>query len=81
MGQWQSQEVCTTPACIHAASNILKGLNPDWAQIDACTDFDQSEQPAHDLLPRNPSSSLTWYQWCAMALPSTMAKTGVRWEK
>jgi len=43
MGQWQSQPVCTTPACIHAASSILKNLNPDWAKIDACTNFDQSK--------------------------------------
>ncbi|KAK3898313.1 hypothetical protein C8A05DRAFT_38101 [Staphylotrichum tortipilum] len=41
MGQWQSQEVCTTPACIHAASTLLKGLHPNWAQIDPCTDFDK----------------------------------------
>jgi endothelin-converting enzyme len=45
MGQWQSQPTCTTPACIQAASHVLSGLAPNWAQMDPCTNFDKSEQP------------------------------------
>ncbi|KAK4237588.1 hypothetical protein C8A03DRAFT_34440 [Achaetomium macrosporum] len=41
MGQWQSQPVCTTPACIHAASHILQNLAPNWAEMDPCTQFDK----------------------------------------
>ncbi|KAK4155279.1 hypothetical protein C8A00DRAFT_42081 [Chaetomidium leptoderma] len=41
MGQWQSQEVCTTPACVHGASHVLKNLAPNWAEMDPCTDFDK----------------------------------------
>jgi endothelin-converting enzyme len=46
MGQWQSQPVCTTPSCIHAASFVLKNLAPEWEKMDPCTDFDKSEQPS-----------------------------------
>jgi endothelin-converting enzyme len=42
MGQWQSQPVCTTLACIHAASYILQNLAPNWAEMDPCTEFDKS---------------------------------------
>ncbi|KAI1344016.1 endothelin-converting enzyme 1 [Xylariaceae sp. FL0016] len=31
---------CTTPACIHAASEILYNLSPDYKTIDPCTSFD-----------------------------------------
>ncbi|KAL2265836.1 hypothetical protein VTJ83DRAFT_6936 [Remersonia thermophila] len=41
MGQWQSQEVCNTPACIHASSMILKTLAPNWRDFDPCTEFDK----------------------------------------
>jgi hypothetical protein len=43
MGQWQSQPVCTSPACLHASSYILENLAPNWEQMDPCTEFDQSE--------------------------------------
>lgn len=43
MGQFQSAEVCTTPACIQAASHILENLAPNWKDMDPCTDFDKSE--------------------------------------
>lgn len=45
MGQWQSQPVCTSPACVQAASSILRNLAPDWQQMDPCTEFDKSEWP------------------------------------
>lgn len=41
MGQFQSAEVCTTPACIQAASHILENLAPNWKDMDPCTDFDK----------------------------------------
>ncbi|ORY64027.1 peptidase family M13 [Pseudomassariella vexata] len=31
--------ICLTPSCIHAASEILYNLSPDYQNIDACTDF------------------------------------------
>lgn len=43
MGQFQSAEVCTAPACIQAASHILENLAPNWKDMDPCTDFDKSE--------------------------------------
>ncbi|KXX83302.1 Membrane metallo-endopeptidase-like 1 [Madurella mycetomatis] len=42
MGQWQSNPVCTTPACLHAASNILQNAHPNWAQMDPCTQFEET---------------------------------------
>ncbi|KAF5863212.1 hypothetical protein ETB97_010440 [Aspergillus alliaceus] len=33
--------ICDTPECVHAASEILYNLDPNHAQIDPCTDFDQ----------------------------------------
>ncbi|KAK2031791.1 peptidase family M13 [Colletotrichum zoysiae] len=33
--------VCTTPACIEIASDILLSLAPNYTNIDPCTDFDQ----------------------------------------
>ncbi|KAH7025254.1 endothelin-converting enzyme [Microdochium trichocladiopsis] len=32
--------LCTTAACIHAASELLYNLSPDYKNIDACTNFD-----------------------------------------
>jgi len=32
--------LCTTPACVHAASELLYNLSPDYQNIDACTNFD-----------------------------------------
>lgn len=34
-------EICLTPACIHAASEILYNLAPNYTAIDPCTDFDE----------------------------------------
>lgn len=33
--------VCQSPECVHAASEILYSLDPNYAQIDPCTNFDQ----------------------------------------
>ncbi|KAJ2989032.1 hypothetical protein NUW58_g3674 [Xylaria curta] len=35
-----STDLCTTPACIQAASRILTNLHPDYESIDPCTNFD-----------------------------------------
>jgi hypothetical protein len=73
MGQWQSQPVCTTPSCIHAASFVLKNLAPDWKKMDPCTDFDKSEQPsAHSPMT---TLALTSHQWFATAPSNTKART------
>ncbi|KAM0275049.1 hypothetical protein ACHAQH_007610 [Verticillium albo-atrum] len=34
-------DVCLTPACVHAASEILYNLSPDYKKLDACTDFEE----------------------------------------
>ncbi|EPS29887.1 hypothetical protein PDE_04837 [Penicillium oxalicum 114-2] len=36
-----SQPICQTPECVHAASEILYNLDPNYKDIDPCTDFDQ----------------------------------------
>ncbi|KAH6657052.1 hypothetical protein BKA67DRAFT_513929 [Truncatella angustata] len=36
-----ASSVCLTPACVHAASEILYNLSPNYEDIDACTNFDQ----------------------------------------
>ncbi|WDK12640.1 peptidase family M13 [Colletotrichum graminicola] len=33
--------VCMTPACVHAASEILYNLSPDYKQLDPCNDFEE----------------------------------------
>lgn len=33
--------LCQSPECVHAASEILYSLDPNYAQIDPCTDFEQ----------------------------------------
>ena len=47
--------LCTTPACVHAASSLLYNLDPSHAKIDPCTDFDKLAcggfQLRHDLRP------------------------------
>ncbi|KAI0181405.1 endothelin-converting enzyme 1 [Hypoxylon sp. FL1284] len=35
-----SSSLCLTPTCIHAASEILYNLSPDYQTIDPCTSFD-----------------------------------------
>ncbi|KAI0013339.1 endothelin-converting enzyme 1 [Xylariaceae sp. FL0662B] len=36
-----ASSICLTPSCIHAASEILYNLSPDYQKIDPCTNFDQ----------------------------------------
>lgn len=47
--------VCQTPACVHAASEILYNLSPDYKNVDPCTDFEQlvcgGWDDRHDLRP------------------------------
>jgi endothelin-converting enzyme len=47
--------VCLTPACVHASSEILYNLSPDYKNIDPCTDFEQLAcggwDDRHDLRP------------------------------
>ncbi|KAM0328871.1 hypothetical protein ACHAQA_005287 [Verticillium albo-atrum] len=34
-------DVCLTPACVHAASEILYNLSPEYKKLDPCTDFEE----------------------------------------
>lgn len=47
--------VCLTPACVHASSEILYNLSPDYKEIDACTNFEElvcgGWGDRHDLRP------------------------------
>jgi endothelin-converting enzyme len=51
----KESSMCLTPACVHASSEILYNLSPDYKNIDPCTDFEElvcggwSER--HDLRP------------------------------
>lgn len=49
------EETCVSPACIHASSEILYNLSPDYKEIDACTDFEElicgGWRDRHDLRP------------------------------
>ncbi|KAL4908028.1 hypothetical protein BDW74DRAFT_148455 [Aspergillus multicolor] len=37
----EAPTICQTPQCINAASEILRNLDPNYANIDPCRDFDQ----------------------------------------
>ena len=47
--------MCTTAACVHASSEILYNLSPNYKNIDACTDFEElvcgGWGERHDLRP------------------------------
>ncbi|KAL4931202.1 M13 family metallopeptidase [Aspergillus undulatus] len=47
--------ICQTPECVNAASEILRSLDPNYADIDPCTDFDQyvcgGWRENHDMRP------------------------------
>lgn len=47
--------ICQTPECIHAASEILFNLDPNYAKIDPCTNFDDyvcgGWREQHDMRP------------------------------
>ena len=34
-------ELCLTPACVHAASEILYNLSPEYKELDACDNFEE----------------------------------------
>ncbi|KAI2487291.1 Endothelin-converting enzyme 1 [Pyrenophora tritici-repentis] len=34
-------ELCLTPACVHAASEILYNLSPQYKELDPCDDFEE----------------------------------------
>ncbi|KKY17744.1 putative peptidase family m13 protein [Phaeomoniella chlamydospora] len=59
--QTHHDEICLTPACVHAASELLYQVDPDYEQIDPCDDFDQYAcggwQQRHDLRPDQSSVS------------------------
>lgn len=48
-------DVCSTPACVHASSEILYNLSPDYKNIDPCDDFEElvcgGWGERHDLRP------------------------------
>ncbi|OAA65196.1 endothelin-converting enzyme [Niveomyces insectorum RCEF 264] len=41
MSNNSSAALCLTPSCIHAASNYLTNLSPDYKTIDPCTNFEE----------------------------------------
>ncbi|EAW21324.1 M13 family metallopeptidase [Aspergillus fischeri NRRL 181] len=50
-----SPPLCESPECVHAASEILYSLDPNYAEIDPCEDFEQyvcgGWRERHDLRP------------------------------
>jgi len=47
--------ICLTPACIHASSEFLHNLSPNYQTIDPCTNFEElvcgGWRDRHDLRP------------------------------
>lgn len=47
--------LCTSPACVHAASELLYNLAPNYQELDPCTDFEElvcgGWKERHDLRP------------------------------
>lgn len=37
----EDSELCLTPACIHAASEVLYSLSPQYKELDPCDDFEE----------------------------------------
>lgn len=37
----RKSNICLTPECVHAASEFLYNLSPDYKNIDPCTDFEE----------------------------------------
>lgn len=56
----QKPNVCLTPACVHASSEILYNLSPDYKDLDACTDFEElvcsGWNARHDMRPDQAST-------------------------
>jgi hypothetical protein len=34
-------ELCLTPACVHAASELLYNLSPNYKELDPCNNFEE----------------------------------------
>lgn len=51
----EAPTICQTTECVNAASNILNSLDPKYAEIDPCSDFDQyvcgGWRNNHDMRP------------------------------
>ncbi|KAK1753132.1 hypothetical protein QBC47DRAFT_387847 [Echria macrotheca] len=51
----RTDDVCLTPACVHASSEILYNLSPNYKDLDPCTDFEElvcgGWRERHDLRP------------------------------
>ncbi|KAH7145377.1 hypothetical protein B0J13DRAFT_501049 [Dactylonectria estremocensis] len=53
-------DLCTTPACIHLASEVLWGLAKNYTEIDPCINFDElvcGSWAAHHEIPAGSSST------------------------
>ncbi|RII10824.1 hypothetical protein CUC08_Gglean006824 [Alternaria sp. MG1] len=37
----EENELCMTPACVHAASEVLYNLSPQYKELDPCDDFEE----------------------------------------
>ncbi|KAI5379256.1 hypothetical protein J4E82_001769 [Alternaria postmessia] len=37
----EESELCMTPACVHAASEVLYNLSPQYKELDPCDDFEE----------------------------------------
>ena len=35
----EESELCMTPACVHAASEVLYNLSPQYKELDPCDDY------------------------------------------
>jgi endothelin-converting enzyme len=54
-GKKETADVCLTPACVHASSELLYNLSPNHKELNACTDFEElvcgGWKDRHDLRP------------------------------
>ena len=37
----EDSELCLTPACVHAASEVLYSLSPQYKELDPCDNFEE----------------------------------------
>jgi endothelin-converting enzyme len=68
--------VCMTASCVHAASELLYTLSPDYKNIDPCTNFDQlvceGWQERHEL--RSDQSRISSFDNIAEASESMLKR-------